>query len=264
MGDQMPWLPLVLLPAFPFDGRMWDRVRAGLADHVEMVTPDPRGFGRPVGAAEPDVGVLARDVLDLLDERGLDRVLLGGCSMGGYVSMAVLRAAPERVAGLLLVDTKPTADPQQAKENRFAMAERAERDGLAGWFAEDMLPVLLGAASLESRPDVVETVRRLTGAVEPGSVAWAQRAMAARPDSCGALRAADIPALVLHGEQDALIPLESARATAELLPQGELVVLPDTGHLPPLEAPAEVGMAITEWLERNHELLRSSAGRNRA
>src|SRR3954449_4839220 len=101
-------LPLVLLPAFPFDGRMWDRVRVGLADRVEVITPDPRGFGRPVGGAEPDLAVLAPAVLGMLDERGLERVILGGCSMGGYVTMALLRAAPERVAGLVLVDTKPT------------------------------------------------------------------------------------------------------------------------------------------------------------
>src|SRR3712207_5560665 len=106
----MPDLPLVLLPAFPFDARLWDRVHIGLAEHAELITPDPRGFGGPpLGDAEPDLAVIAADVLALLDRCGLDRVLLGGCSMGGYVAMAVRRAAPERVGGLLLIDTKPTA-----------------------------------------------------------------------------------------------------------------------------------------------------------
>lgn len=247
----MPDLPLVLLPAFPFDSRLWDRVHTGLAEHAEVITPDPRGFGGPpLGDAEPDLAVLAADVLALLDRRGLDRVLLGGCSMGGYVAMAVRRAAPERVGGLLLIDTKPAADVPEAKENRYAMAERAERDGVAGWLAELTLPQLLGPTTLERRPDVVDTVRRLVDEAPGASVAWAQRAMAARPDSSAVLRGADVPALVVHGEQDPLIPTDAARSMAELLPRGELVILPEAGHLPPLEVPADLTAAVTAWLAR--------------
>jgi pimeloyl-ACP methyl ester carboxylesterase len=242
--------PLVLLPAFPFDARMWDRVRVGLAEHARVITPDPRGFGRsPLDGAEPDLGVAAADVLAMLDELALDRVVLGGCSMGGYVTMAVLRSAPERIAGLVLIDTRPTADVQQAKENRYTMAARAERGGV-GWLAEEMLPGLLGPTTRERRPDVVDTVRRLVSEAPPAAVAWAQRAMAARADSAAVLRAADIPALVLHGEQDTLIPPEAARSMAELLPRAELVMLPESGHLPPLEVPAEVTMAVTGWLSQ--------------
>ena len=242
--------PLVLLPAFPFDGRMWHRVRTGLAEHARVITPDPRGFGRtPLGDAGPDLDVLAGDVLAMLDSLGLDRVLLGGCSMGGYVTMAVVRAAPERVAGLVLIDTRSTADARQAKENRHAMAERAERDGV-GWLAEEMLPVLLGPTTLERRGDVADTVRRLLADVSPAAVASAQRAMAARADSGATLRAAEVPALVLHGEEDQLIGVDEARSMAELLPRAELVVLPAAGHLPPLEVPAEVTSAIIAWLRR--------------
>ncbi|HET9142661.1 alpha/beta hydrolase [Actinophytocola sp.] len=239
--------PLVLLPAFPFDGRMWGAVADGLAGPV--IAPDPRGFGRPVGDDEPDLDLLAADVVALLDERGLDRVVLGGCSMGGYVALAVLRTAPERVGGLVLIDTKPTADPPPAKQNRAAMAERAEREGVDGWLMADMLPLLLGPTTVEERPEVVETVRDLTAGLSPEGVAWAQRAMAARPDSSEALAAAEIPVLVLHGEQDAIIPVEAARATADLLRRGELVLFGESGHLPPLEVPAECAAAIMTWWE---------------
>jgi pimeloyl-ACP methyl ester carboxylesterase len=238
----------VLLPAFPFDRRMWDRVRPGLAERARVITPDLRGFGRtPLDGAAPDLGVAAGDVIGLLDELGLDRVLLGGCSMGGYVAMAVLRAAPERVGGLVLIDTKHTSDTQQAKENRYAMAERAEGEGV-GWLADEMVPVLLGQTTVERRADVVDTVRRLMSEAAPAAVAWAQRAMAARPDSAAALRAADVPALILHGAEDGLIPVEAARRMAELLPRAELIVLPEAGHLPPLEVPAEVTTAVAEWI----------------
>jgi pimeloyl-ACP methyl ester carboxylesterase len=242
--------PLVLLPAFPFDSRVWDRARPGLAEHARVITPDPRGFGRtPLDGADPDLAVLAADVVELLDDLGLDEVVLGGCSMGGYVAMAVLRAAPSRVSGLVLVDTKPTADTQQARENRYAMAERAAAEGVA-WLADEMLPLLLGPTTLDRRPDVVDTVRRLVAEASPASVAWAQHAMAARPDSAAVLREADVPALVVHGEEDALIPVDAARSMADLLPLAELVTLAEAGHLPQLEVPAELTTAVTEWLSR--------------
>jgi pimeloyl-ACP methyl ester carboxylesterase len=240
--------PLLLMPAFPFDSRMWGRTRPGIAEHARVITPDPRGFGAtPIDGAEPDLAVLAGDVVALLDRLELDTAVVGGCSMGTYVAMAVLRAAPQRVSGLLLIDGRQTADPPQGKENRLAMAERAERDGVA-WVAEEMPEALLGPTTLERRADVVDTVRHLLADVTPEGLAWAQRAMAARPDSTGVLREADIPALVIHGEQDALIPVDAARALAELMPRAELVVLEETGHLPPLEAPAEVTSTVSAWL----------------
>jgi pimeloyl-ACP methyl ester carboxylesterase len=243
--------PLVLLPAFPFDSRIWDRARTGLAEHARVITPDPRGFGRtPLGGAEPDLGVMAADVLALLDSLGLDRVLLGGCSMGGYVTMAVLGAAPERVAGLVLIDTRATADPPEARENRHAVAGRAEREGVAGWLADQMIPVLLGSTTIERRPDVVDTVRRRLDEVLPASVAWGQRAMAARPDSGAILRGAGVPTLVVHGEEDKLIPVDAARALAELT-GAELAVLPGAGHLSPLEVPAEFTTAVLTLLGRS-------------
>ncbi|HEV2782061.1 MAG TPA: alpha/beta hydrolase [Actinophytocola sp.] len=252
-SDTGTGIPLVLLPAFPFDSRLWDRARTGLAEYARVITPDPRGFGRtPLDDAEPDLAVVAADVVALLDRLSLDRVVLGGCSMGGYVAMAVLRLAPERVGGLVLIDTRPAADVQQAKENRYAMAERAEREGVAGWLADQMLPVLLGPTTLERRPDVVDTVRRLLEEAPPASVAWAQRAMAARPDSSATLREAGVPALILHGEQDALIPTEAADGMAELLGT-EAVVLPETGHLPPLEVPAELTAAVSGFLPLGFE-----------
>ncbi|GAA2778603.1 hypothetical protein GCM10010470_10000 [Saccharopolyspora taberi] len=121
--------PLVLLHAFPVDARMWNRARALLEEHARVITPDQRGLGesslngssarnlaeptrRPVDA--PSMAAAAADVIALLDTLDLPRVLLGGCSMGGYVAMAVLRAAPERVAGLLLADTKAIADDRSS------------------------------------------------------------------------------------------------------------------------------------------------------
>lgn len=241
---RFPDTPLVLLHAFPLDHRMWDGVRVD--DQIELITPDQRGFGAaPLGADEPDLARVAADVVARLDGR---RALVGGCSMGTYVAMAVLRAAPELVAGLVLVSSRATADTEAARANREAMASRIEAEG-SSFVADAMLPALVGAETHERRPEVVETVRTLVSEQDGAAIAWAQRAMGARPDSSALLRAADVPTLIVRGEQDELIPAEEADALATLMPKAEVVVLAGAGHLPPLEAPEELAGTLARWLE---------------
>lgn len=244
---RFPGTPLVLLHAFPLDHRMWDGVRAGIAEHTtELITPDQRGFGSAaVGADDPDLAVVAADVIARLDGR---RVVLGGCSMGGYVAMAVLRAAPELVAGLVMVSTRATADADAGRANRHAMASRIEEEGPA-FVPDTVLPTLLGTETHDRRPEVVEAVRTLVSEQDGAAIAWAQRAMAARPDSSDVLRDTDVPTLIVRGEQDALIPQDEADALAALMPKAEVVILAGAGHLPPLEVPEEFTGAVARWLE---------------
>lgn len=244
--------PLVLLHAFPVDARMWDRARAQLDDGARVITPDQRGLGgsplEPDGSA-PSLDTAASDVLALLDELGLDRAVLGGCSMGGYVAMAVLRRAPQRVAGLLLTDTKAEADGEQARDDRLAAADRAEREGTDGWLVDGTLPNVLGATTQEQRPQVVSEIRELVRSQPADGVAWAQRAMAARPDSSAVLREFTGPALVVVGEEDALTPPGAARNLAALLPNSAQRVVPRAGHLVPAEDPDSFAATVGPWLE---------------
>ncbi|TLW92023.1 alpha/beta fold hydrolase [Saccharomonospora piscinae] len=247
----MSELPLVLLHAYPVDARMWDTVRAPLAERTRLITPDLRGMGRsplPESGGEPSLDDAARDVLALLDRLELDRVVLGGCSMGGYVTLALLRLAPERVGGLVLVDTRSGADTDEARRNRLAVAHRADSEGTAGWLAESMVPALLGETTRERRPEVVDRVRGLIEQQSPAGVAWAQRAMAARADSTQLLRSVSVPSVVVVGEEDAVTPPEAARALAGAIPDAELVVLPEAGHLTPLEEPEGVVEAVSRVL----------------
>jgi pimeloyl-ACP methyl ester carboxylesterase len=243
-------LPLVLLHAFPMDSRMWSGVRAPLASHFRVITPDQRGLGRsplPETPREPSLDDAALDVVALLDRLELDRVVLGGCSMGGYLAMAILRRAPERIGGLVLIDTKATADTPEAAQIRLDVAARAETEGVAGWLADGNLPNLLSEHTRTERPEIVERVRELIETQPPAGVAWAARAMRARPDSTDVLRGADVPALVIVGEQDAITPVDAAKAMVDALPRATLVVLPGAGHLTPLEDPDGVVDAILAW-----------------
>ena len=240
--------PLVLLHAFPVDSRMWQAVRPELSAVTRFITPDQRGLGRsPRGDAEPSLDTAVADVLAMLDRFGLDRVVLGGCSMGGYLAMALLRVAPQRVSRLVLIDSRANADADQQRANRLAMAERVEAEGTR-WLADTLLPGLLGATTHARRPELIPVVRQLISAQPPAGIAWALRAMAARPDSRDLLRSVDVPALVVVGEEDQLAPVDAAEEMADLLPRAELVTLPESGHLTALETPADLVTAIRRWL----------------
>jgi pimeloyl-ACP methyl ester carboxylesterase len=236
--------PLVLLHAFPLSAAMW----SDLDLPCRLVAPDQRGFGgSPLGEDAPSLQRCAQDVLALLDRLGLERVVLGGLSMGGYVAMELLRQAPHRVEALLLADTKAQADTPEQREGRLRTAETVERQG-TGQLAETMLPALLGATSRERRPEVVTRVRGWVEQAPPATVAWASRAMAARPDSFAVLRATDVPALVVVGEQDVLSPVAQAQEMADALPQGRLALVRDAGHLSAVEDPEAFGAVVAAFL----------------
>ena len=240
--------PLVLLHAFPLSSAMWLAQREGLAAVARVVTPDLRGFGgSPLGHDEPSLDRSAEDVVALLDRLGLDQVVLGGLSMGGYVAMALLRSHPERVRALVLADTKATADPEPARATRHRIADAVESDG-TGVLLDEVLPKLLGPTTVASRALVAGRVRGLVQSAPPPAVAWVQRAMAARPDSLDVLRATDVPALVLVGDEDELSTPQDAQAMVDALPQGRLAVLPGSGHLTAVEVPDTFNQAVSRFL----------------
>ncbi len=253
---RMTELPLVLLHAFPLDARMWNAVREPLASHLRVITPDQRGLGRsplPESGREPSLEDAARDVVALLDRLELDRVVLGGCSMGGYLAMAVLRLAPERVGGLVLIDTKATPDTPEAAQSRLDVAKRVDDEGIEGWLAEANLPNLLAESTRTTRPDVVETVREIIESQPPAGISWTALALRTRPDSVELLRESGVPALIIVGEEDPITPVAAASAMAEVLDGATLVVLPGAGHLTPLEDPVGVVEAILSWYPATHE-----------
>jgi pimeloyl-ACP methyl ester carboxylesterase len=243
--------PVVLLHAFPLNASMWAPQREALGGSYRVLCPDQRGFGGtplPVGD-EPSIDLLADDVAAMLDARGLDQpVVLGGLSMGGYVAMAFWRRHRERVAALVLADTKASADAPAAVENRLRVAREVVAAGTSAQLAEDALPQLLGATSHAERPLVRGRVKALVESAPPYAVAWAQQAMAARPDSFDSLRTVDVPALVIVGEEDALTPPGEARALADAIPGAQLVVVEQAGHLSSLEAPDVFNAALSSFL----------------
>jgi pimeloyl-ACP methyl ester carboxylesterase len=241
--------PLVLLHAFPLDGRMWAPQVEALAGTYQVIVPDLRGFGaaRDQAVEEAGMDLLADDLLRLLDDRGLDRVVLGGLSLGGYVALAFMRRHADRVSGLVLLDTKATADGDQARADRLKMADRVLAEGV-DFVPEVMLPRLLGETSREHRPEVVAKVADLIREQSPQAIAGAQRGMAARAHTTDVLGSIKVPTLVVTGEEDAVTGPEVGRDLAAGIPGARFLLVEEAGHLSSLEQPEIVNEALLDFL----------------
>jgi pimeloyl-ACP methyl ester carboxylesterase len=238
-------LPVVLLHAFPLSSGMWEPLRALLPASVELITPDYRGApaAPAVAGIEPSLDVLADDVATLMRERGIDRAVIGGVSMGGYVTMALLRRHPQLAAALVLADTKAEADDGPTAANRRRIADVLDAEGSTGYLL-GLVPSLLGADTKRRRPDLVERVERLVEQTPAAAAAWWERAMAARPGSLDVLAAVRVPALVVRGAEDELATAEQAHAMVDALRDARYVEIAGAGHLSALEAPADFAAAL--------------------
>jgi pimeloyl-ACP methyl ester carboxylesterase len=239
---------VVLLHAFPLDSRMWLPQVEALGGY-QMIVPDLRGFGsaREQAGEVTAMDLLADDVAKLLDERQLERVVLCGLSMGGYVALAFARRHPERLGGLVLCDTRPGTDTNNVKATRLAMATRVLAEGV-GFLPEAMIPRLLGKTTRQERPELVEQVTETILDQDPRGIVAAQRGMAERTDSTEVLAQITVPTLVLTGLQDDLIkPDESVRMAAEIR-DARLIQVPDAGHLVTLEQSDPVNEALLDFL----------------
>jgi pimeloyl-ACP methyl ester carboxylesterase len=254
---------VVLLHAFPLDKRLWDDVVDSVAEAGwDVVVPDLLGFGESRLPEDfdddPSLALHARGVLGILDRIGIASAVFCGISLGGYVAMEIVRQDPERVAGVALVDTKATADDDEARANRHRVAEQVLESGSTEALARAMLPNLLGATTHNARPEVVDRVRGWILEADPAGVALAQRAMAARPDSLADLASLAAPGLVLWGSEDALASREQQDLMVEAMRDARFVEVPACGHLSAVEDPGAVATALIAFLRDVERLPRST------
>lgn len=238
--------PLVLLHAFPLSGEMFEPQWTALAEHARFIVPDLRGFGGSgTGSGPSEMGAMADDVLALLDHLAIDAAVVGGVSMGGYASLALLRNDPSRVRALVLADTQTSADDGAARELRETTAREVLATGPA--ILVPLAEKLLGSAA---SPEVRARVSGWITAASAEACAAAQRGMALRPDARDILARFGGPVLVVVGSDDVLTPPAKAREMAELVPGAELVEIPRAGHLANLEAPDAFNAALARFIDR--------------
>jgi 3-oxoadipate enol-lactonase len=240
---------LLLLHGFPFSSAMWEPQIAAFSARCRCLVPNLSGFGESEATAEVSrMEHFADDARALLDHAGVDRAVVCGVSMGGYVALALAAAAPERLSGLVLASSRAAADTPAAAEGRLASARTVLQEGTGG-FAPGFLSKAVGASTAAHQPDLRARVEAQVLAAQPGALAAAQRGMAERPDRRGLLGEIRVPTLVVAGEEDALIPPEESRQMAAAIPGSTLVMIPGAGHLANLEQPEAFNRALARFLD---------------
>lgn len=235
--------PVIFLHGFPFDHTIWNPLVPLLQGELRLILADLRGFGR--SPATDDVyamRLLAEDIRHLMDRLNLEKAVLVGHSMGGYIALAFSQVYPSRLCGLGLVATQAAADPAERRQARYKTAELVTRKG-ARVVAGDMVN------RLTPKKELLKPIKNLILQAQPAAIVGALKGMAERSDLTGSLSAISVPAVVIAGLADQLLPLEKMQTLAQLLPKGWLVEVQGAGHMVMLEEPEQVAGALRQMIE---------------
>ncbi|MHB0939173.1 MAG: alpha/beta fold hydrolase [Armatimonadota bacterium] len=240
-------IPLLCLPAFPFDGRMW-REQRSLRDVAQVIVPDFRGTGRSSVTEGPyTMELLAEDMFSLLDQLQIDRAVIMGVSMGVYAAFAMFAADPKRFRGFIIADSRTEADNPQTVERRKKTVEGLMNEGTG--ILHDRVNDLFAATTRRERPELVEEMQAIAREQNPRGLAEETLGMALRPDRTSLLPCIQAPTLVVCGDEDTVSPCDGMRQLASRIPGARFQVIPQAGHLSPLEQPAAFNALVRDFLE---------------
>lgn len=246
----MRW-PVIFLHAFPLSSAMWRPQLVAFEGRYPVHALDFPGFGKTPAGPER-LSDFADHAIGFLDGLGAKKAVFVGLSMGGYVAFRIFDRFPERVAGLVLADTRAGADDDAARARRHSQAAEVRAQGPSA-----LLPGFLNAAlspvTRAENPALVKEVEAMILKASSQGVANALVAMAGRPDSTDLLARMTFPVLLLFGEQDALTPPDEGLRMQKHLPNGRMLVIPEAGHLANLERPVAFNTALRGFLEEVYD-----------
>ncbi len=241
--------PVVLLHPFPCDREFWFPVAAALELRYRLILPDLRGHGdSEIGEGPALMAKHAADIARVLDAAGIGKAAFVGCSIGGYILFEFWRRFRERVASLVLCDTRPQADTAEARANRLKAATTVLEQGTEP-FIESMIPKLIGRTTLATRPDLVDGARAMMRKMSAEDISQVQRGMAERPDSVADLKTINVPTLIAIGEEDVLATVADGELMRQHISGSQLKVIPKAGHYAPWEQPEAVGTVLRQFLD---------------
>lgn len=235
---------VVLVHGFPLDGAMWSGVARTLSSRFRVLKPDLPGRGEnpapPDGTVDGYADFLQAVLGEIPSPAGL-----AGFSMGGYVSLALMKREPASVRALALVDTRAGADDEAGRARREETIA-AVRSGGAAAIADGMVAKLIAPGSAQNA-SLVERLRRIILRQKPDTLESDLKVMRDRPDSADLLPRIAVPTIVLAGDQDVLTPPAENQAMAAAIPGARFVSIPASGHLTPMERPGAVAAALSEF-----------------
>lgn len=242
-------IPLVLGHSFLCSGAMWSPVMDTLAERARVINVDLRGHGRSGAVTQSfELEDVVGDYLAVLDALGIEKAVWAGLSVGGMVALRAALMAPERVLGLMLLDTHAGSERPYKRLEFWFMGQLARVAGMTPVMSF-VLKRMFGATTLREKPELVAEWRERFAGVDRPSVLRNLHALSRRRSVEERLGEIAVPALVLVGAEDASLPPHLSERIAERLADAALVVVPRAGHLSTLEQPEEVAVAMAAFLD---------------
>jgi pimeloyl-ACP methyl ester carboxylesterase len=242
--------PVVLLHPFPLNHHFWDKCAPLLEQRYKIVLPDLRGHGDSAPGDGPAlIEKHAQDVARLCDELGISKAVFAGVSIGGYILFEFWRQSRERVAALVLANTRAGAETAGGRANRQKSIESVQQRG-PSQFIEELLPRLVSKTTLETRLDVVEGARKMMSRMSVQGIVANLQGMMVRPDSIPTLKTINVPTLIIAGEEDTATPLVEAEVMKSHIANSRLEVVPRAGHYAAFEQPEFAGKLLRSFLDQ--------------
>ena len=241
-------IPVIFLHGFPFDKSMWIRQLEKLKNSNRVIACDIRGFGKSSDeTSHLSIDLFAEDLVAFMDKLNIDRAIICGLSMGGYIALNAISRFPERFKGLILCDTQCIADSLQVKENRIKTIEQINLNGVE-LFNNNFIKNVFHSDSLTHKMELVENLRSIVFTNSKVIITAGLTAMAERSETCAHLNAIIIPTLIICGREDQVTPLKQSEFIHKNIKNSVLKVIANAGHVSNLEQPEEFNKHLQNFL----------------
>lgn len=243
-------LPVVFIHGFPFSHSMWEPQMKALPNNIRAVTYDVRGHGESdVADGIYTIELFVDDLIALLDHLSIERAVLCGLSMGGYVALRAFERHAERFKALILCNTRTEADTNEGKVRRSASIRTVKTEGVAA-FADGFVKAVFAEKTFQTNSSAVEMIRTMIKRNSPLGICGTLIALAARTDTTAVLPSIRIPTLILVGAEDKLTPPSASESMRDRIAKSEMHVIPNAAHMSNLENPEEFNAHLIHFLKR--------------